>query len=76
MIFFLLCIGLPSAETIPTVSVRSSPKGLPIAKTFCPTFKLPEAPNGIVRSFKPLGTSNFNTAKSFSLSKPTTTASN
>jgi len=34
------------AETMPVVSVQSRPKGLPMAKTFCPTFRSTLVPRG------------------------------
>ena len=68
-------IGLPSPETIPVVSVLSKPNGFPMARTFCPTLRLSELPNGIVESSMPAGGSNFNTAISDAESVPTTVPS-
>ncbi len=61
------------AETTPTESERSSPKGLPIAATGCPTWtcSLVASCNG--RSVSPLG-STLRSATSALGSKPTMSA--
>ena len=41
------CISLPRALTTPVVNVWSSPNGLPIAKTDCPTLKFSDIPTGM-----------------------------
>ena len=59
-------MGRPSAETIPVVSVRSRPKGFPIARTFWPTLSPSELPNWMVVSIAFFGGVNLSTAMSFS----------
>ena len=61
----------PVAETIPVVSVRSSPNGCPIAATGSPTINASESPSrtGLIAS--PLGSTR-TTARSFALSNPCT----
>ena len=59
---------LPLALTIPTVTVRSSPKGLPIAITQSPGFNSFELPSGITG--RGSGESIFIRAKSATLSIP------
>jgi hypothetical protein len=58
----------------PVVNVRSKPKGLPMANTFCPTTSRSESPSGITVS----GPAGFSfkrmTARSVSGSPPTTSA--
>ena len=62
-----------TADTMPAVTVRSSPSGLPIATTGSPTCDVGELPSGSgVQRF--CGTSTFSTATSVLLSKPTTVA--
>ena len=39
--------SLPRAETTPVVSVKSSPNGLPMAMTDCPTSRSDELPTAI-----------------------------
>ena len=52
--------SLPTAETMPCVSVESSPKGLPIAKTDCPTNNSEEEPT-VMGLRTDLGARTFNT---------------
>ena len=40
---------------MPSVRVRSRPKGLPMARTFCPTLSLEESPKGMVLRRSPAG---------------------
>ena len=47
------CRFLP--ETTPTVTVRSSENGFPIAITHCPILRESESPRGSVGSFLPFG---------------------
>jgi hypothetical protein len=62
-----------SAETMPVVTVCSSPNGLPIAITWSPTCILLESPSGIGRSFTLPG-STFSSARSVDGSLPRTFA--
>ena len=66
--------GRPRPETMPVVSDRSWPNGLPIASTFWPTRRSVESPNGITVSGVPPGSKRI-TARSFSGSAPTSAAS-
>ncbi len=61
------------AETMPLVTVRVSPSGLPIATTGSPTRTSLELASGRTRSAE-LGTSTLSTATSVLLSSPTTCA--
>ena len=47
--------GRPRPETMPVVRVRSRPKGLPMASTFCPTRRPAELPKGMTVRGVPLG---------------------
>ncbi len=67
------CSGRSSALMMPVVSVWSRPNGLPIASTFCPTWRPDEVPIGTARSFSG-GASIRSTAMSWSGSTPTTRA--
>ena len=74
------CISLPRPLTTPVVSVWSSPKGLPMAYTRWPTWRVRLLPRGKGRSLAVDGTprpfsTSFSTATSLSWSKPTTRAS-
>ena len=62
-----------SAETMPLVTVRSSPKGLPIATTGSPTWSCEEWPSGSGWSWSD-GASTFSSARSVAGSVPTTWA--
>jgi len=66
-------ISRPSALTIPVVKVWSSPKGLPMAKTFCPTNRSLDSPRAIGRSLS-AGALICKTARSRSGAAPTSTA--
>ena len=63
-----------SAETMPVVTVRENPNGLPIAIAASPTRTLEESPNGSGTSLASLG-STLRTARSFETSRPATSAS-
>ncbi len=62
-----------SAETIPPVSVQSSPNGLPIANTFCPTFRSRLLPTG-TGGGRLMPTPIFSTAMSCAGEAPTSAA--
>ncbi len=59
----------PVALTMPVVTVRSRPKGLPIAITGSPTCSAPESPSGITG--RPVA-STLRSARSVRGSRPTT----
>ncbi len=58
---------------MPVVRVESSPKGLPMASTFCPTCSWEESPMGSGFSFS-AGASIFSTAMSRARASPTSLA--
>ncbi len=62
-----------SAETMPLVTVRSSPNGLPIATTGSPTWSWEECPSGSGWSWS-AGASTLNSARSVAGSAPITRA--
>jgi hypothetical protein len=72
--FVTLWIVRPRALTIPVVSVWSRPKGLPIAKTFCPTCTSVLVPTLIGTRFC-RGALILSTARSWSGATPTEVAS-
>ena len=65
--------SLPTPDTMPCVKVWSSPNGLPIAYTFCPTNRLEDCPRliGFVSSILDVSHSSWSTAMSLSGSPPT-----
>ena len=64
-----------TAETMPVVTVRVKPNGLPIATTGSPTSAEPESPSGTGTAFPSRSGSTLSTARSVSGSRPFTSAS-
>ena len=66
--------ALATADTMPVVTVRVKPNGLPIATTGSPTSAELESPSGTGAAFFSLSGSTFSTARSVSGSRPLTSA--
>jgi len=69
----MLLISRPRPEMTPVVRVWSRPNGLPIARTFMPTFSVADWPTGSGRSLA-AGASTCSTAMSLSGAVPTIVA--